>query len=194
MLVPGPVFRAPSRARQLRCTGNVHHKARRHEAAQEASEPVSVYAGHLAFVRLSAFASLWQGYRGISPPGTKTRSGTKKHWCTHRPFVRLCAFASLWQGYRGDLATKHEDTKRHEEAYVHPSALCASWCLRVFVAAVPRCPPSARESLLRALMEYGIILVVKAHSSSGLGRGPLKAEIRGSNPLCATMQKAEAPP
>jgi hypothetical protein len=29
---------------------------------------------------------------------------------------------------------------------------------------------------------------VKAHSSSGLGHRPLKAEIRGSNPLCATTR------
>jgi hypothetical protein len=28
---------------------------------------------------------------------------------------------------------------------------------------------------------------VEAHSSSGLGHRPLKAEIRGSNPLCATI-------
>jgi hypothetical protein len=29
---------------------------------------------------------------------------------------------------------------------------------------------------------------VEAHSSSGLGHRPLKAEIRGSNPLCATTR------
>jgi hypothetical protein len=31
---------------------------------------------------------------------------------------------------------------------------------------------------------------VTAHSSSGLGHRPLKAEIRGSNPLCATNSSA----
>src|SRR5215813_7292269 len=40
-------------------------------------------------------------------------------------------------------------------------------------------------------MLYSIPLVlrasVKAHSSSGPGRRPLKAEITGSNPVCATI-------
>ena len=29
-------------------------------------------------------------------------------------------------------------------------------------------------------------MAIQAHSSSGLGRRPLKAEITGSNPVCAT--------
>jgi len=33
----------------------------------------------------------------------------------------------------------------------------------------------------------------QAHSSSGLGHRPLKAEIRGSNPLCATILKNVPP-
>ncbi len=33
-----------------------------------------------------------------------------------------------------------------------------------------------------------------AHSSSGLGRRPLKAEITGSNPVCATKFVSEKPP
>ena len=33
----------------------------------------------------------------------------------------------------------------------------------------------------------------RAHSSSGLGRRPLKAEITGSNPVCATIiEKGDA--
>lgn len=32
---------------------------------------------------------------------------------------------------------------------------------------------------------------VRAHSSSGPGRRPLKAEIRGSNPLCAKQKRNE---
>src|SRR5215213_1548170 len=34
---------------------------------------------------------------------------------------------------------------------------------------------------------------VEAHSSSGLGHRPLKAEIRGSNPLCATTRPTSLP-
>ena len=37
------------------------------------------------------------------------------------------------------------------------------------------------------------ILIDAAHSSSGLGHRPLKAEIRGSNPLCATTTEASQP-
>jgi hypothetical protein len=32
--------------------------------------------------------------------------------------------------------------------------------------------------------------VTEAHSSSGLGHRPLKAEITGSNPVCATSEKS----
>jgi hypothetical protein len=87
-------------------------------------------------------------------------------------------------------AQRHKAARRSVRTPVGPLCALAPSC---FVAAVPRRPPSTGESLLRALMEYGIILAVKAHSSRGLGRGPLKAEIRGSNPLCATMHN-EAPP
>ena len=45
-----------------------------------------------------------------------------------------------------------------------------------------------RAGLVDALRPKCYLRNVKAHSSSGLGHRPLKAEIRGSNPLCATTR------
>jgi hypothetical protein len=95
--------------------------------------------------------------------------------------------------YEVTLTTRARSHKGAQRGHQGPTwvlrGCLVSWCLGGC-----RIPTFRRESLLRAQLEYGIISLVKAHSSSGLGRGPLKAEIRGSNPLCATMRIPEAPP
>jgi hypothetical protein len=52
----------------------------------------------------------------------------------------------------------------------------------------PRWASLTRAGLVDALRPKCYLRNVKAHSSSGLGHRPLKAEIRGSNPLCATTR------
>src|SRR5919112_476095 len=54
------------------------------------------------------------------------------------------------------------------------------------VPTAPRWASLTRAGLVDAPGPKCYLQNVKAHSSSGLGHRPLKAEIRGSNPLCAT--------
>src|SRR5918993_780860 len=52
----------------------------------------------------------------------------------------------------------------------------------------PRWMPQKRAGFVDAPGPKCYLQRVTAHSSSGLGHRPLKAEIRGSNPLCATTR------